>query len=300
MRNTYLCRLVGASVFYLIISTHGNAQPIIIKEASSVNVDGIISAGEWADADSIQIDISASAKVTILFKHDGTNFNFAFLNNLESSNIRFPEILLDVNNDKSASWMSDDWWFHVSATDCESNTAPNDYSNCLLVQPGWLGVNNFNSGPPLTDTVEIQIPFTKIDFLSQSTDTIGISFDVTNTFNAWNFWPSSGVNSSNPSTWGTAIVEFIASSTMEIQSTTVVLKISPNPVVDELALDLSDSGDRIQSISLTDLNGRVIYHSSPVGEPSFITIPVKDFARGVYILACTGFNSFVKKRIIKQ
>jgi len=301
MRKTQLLILGFFLPLYLFIDVNCFAQLIVIKEGSPVSIDGIISANEWIDADSILIDLTLSQKVTVKFKHDTNNFNFLFCNNLESFNIRFPEILLDLNNDKSVTWMNDDWWFHVSATDCESNTAANDYSNCLLVQPDWLAANNFVTGPPYTDTVEIQIPFSKVNFTSSTTDTIGISFDVTNTFNAWNYWPDNLVNSSMPATWASAVVEFISSSLSDIQQTPSHIYISPNPVSDNLSIDLKNSKNNLHLILMRDLKGSIVY-SSPkeiVFGSGIIIIPVSELPSGIYFLECKGDESTEIRKIVK-
>lgn len=167
-------------------------------------MDGIITAGEWSGAGEEIITLSASAEVKILYLHSDTALCFAYLGHLESA-MRFPEIYIDPDNSKSAAWEGDDWWFHVSATDCESQGAPSVYTHCNLIQPGWQGVPNISPGNPLTDTVEICIPFSKIGNGLSPGDTIGISFAVTNTFNAWNYWPAgAGINS--PATWGSAVI----------------------------------------------------------------------------------------------
>jgi hypothetical protein len=166
-------------------------------------IDGNISIGEWSDADTVQITVSVNKKVTVKYKHDSLNLYLAYCKNLESA-LRFPEVVMDINNDKSTSWMADDWWFHVSATDCESNMTPNNYSNCLAVQPGWQAIPNMVSGPPYTDTIEIKIPFVKVGINLHTNDTIGLAFDVTNTSTIWNYWPLGSVIN-NPSTWANAV-----------------------------------------------------------------------------------------------
>lgn len=179
--------------------TFGQTPTICIPYGKSASIDGVISAGEWDDADSVQIVIDYNL-TTIKYKHDSLNLYFAYLGHLQSA-ARVPEVVLDLSNDKSLTWHTDDWWFHVSATDCESQGTPNNFNNCQIVQPGWEGVPNMTTGPPFIDTIEIRISLAKIS-LSLS-DTIGIAFDITNTFDEWNFWPS-GANINNPSTWATA------------------------------------------------------------------------------------------------
>jgi hypothetical protein len=100
----------------------------------------------------------------------------------------------------------DDWWFHVSATDCEARGTYFVWDDCSVVQSDWQGVPNFASGPdpvPL-DTFEIEIPFDKIGIILG--DTIGIGFDVEYVPTEYGFWPE-GMTMESPATWGTAIIE---------------------------------------------------------------------------------------------
>jgi hypothetical protein len=279
------------SVIFLVLCIgleNVHAQLIHIRQGTVVQVDGTIGSTEWSDADSILIDLNTTQKVTVKFKHDGSNFNFTFLNNLESFNIRFPEILFDINNDKSLSWQNDDWWFHVSATDCESNTAANDYSNCLLVQPDWLAVNNFQSGPPMTDTVEIQIPFTKVNFNSTFTDTIGIAFDVTNTFSAWNYWPDPLVDVQIPTSWGNAIVEFNTSGLKGINDPTPRSLVISNPVEEILHLTFYSPLYTDRILRLRDIRGQVIrtIKMNNIDVNDKVSVPVGSLSPGMYFLEC--------------
>lgn len=173
-----------------------------IPKGTSIVADGIISQNEWDDANAIQIASAGNKTVRVLFKHNGNALMFAFLDNLGSANFRFPELLLDINNDKSQQWQNDDWWFHVSATNCFHRGAPNIYDNCEDEQPDWEA-NNFSVELP--DTVEIKIPFSLVE-MDSNVKYIGMAFDVTNTFNAWEYFPSNA-DSLNPSTWATGIIE---------------------------------------------------------------------------------------------
>src|SRR3989339_198211 len=105
------------SIFLIIISSSVFSQETInINKGVSISVDGVISPGEWEDANNVEIISAGDKIVKVLFKHDGENMLFAFLDNLASAEWRFPEIFFDVNNDKSTNWFYDDWWFHVSST----------------------------------------------------------------------------------------------------------------------------------------------------------------------------------------
>jgi hypothetical protein len=223
----------------------------------------------------VEIIINASQKVMVKYKHDNANFYFVFLKNLESA-MRMPEVVMDINNSKSATWQSDDWWFHVSGTDCESNGSPNNYSNCQPVQPGWEGVPNMSSGPPYTDTVEIRISFTKVGLTLPTHSVIGLAFDVTNTFSAWNFWPS-GANINSPATWATAIL--CAPSWLHEISGNYGIHIYPNPSQKDMLY--FRSGQEMKSLEMFDTRGKVLFSSGPINN-SFFELDTRAFPSGIY------------------
>ncbi len=284
------------AILFFITLSESKAQYIRIRQGSSPLTDGVLSPLEWNDADSVLISLDVSRQVTVKFKHDGVNFYFAFLNNLESYNIRFPEILLDINNDKSPFWQNDDWWFHVSATDCESDSMANDYSNCLAVQSDWTAVPNFAAGLPYTDTVEIEIPFSKVGFNSISTDTIGLAFDVTNTFSVWNFWPGTNVDLSVPASWGSAVVEFTVNSIAEKPQLADRVQVSPNPFSDCLSFTADINRNEGMHVCLLDPGGREIYHEYRDRFADQWQLSLPELSAGIYFLE---LRTAMKKEIIR-
>lgn len=161
-------------------------QPIItFPNSTSPQIDGALLAEEWSDAATVDIRINTNETVKVYYKASNDTLYFAFTGHLESGNVRFPEICLDTGNDKTDVWDTNDWWFHVSASDCDHHGAPGVYTNCAPQQEDWLGMPNITQGLPWTDTVEIAIPLTKLNISPE--DTFGIAFNVTNTFNTWKF-----------------------------------------------------------------------------------------------------------------
>ena len=286
-------KIITSLLLFIAISINVSAQYVYVRSGSTVVIDGIASPMEWGDADSVFITISSGVEVTVKFKHDGSNFNFAFMGNLESFNVRFPEILFDIDNDKSAGWMND-WWFHVSATDCESNNAANDYSNCNAVQPDWTAESNFNTGAPITDTVEIQIPFTKVGFMSTQTDTIGLTFDVTNTLNAWNYWPS-GASNTNPGTWGSAIIEFPTG--VKDQARQETLFIYPNPASEFFMVGFQGQISSYVGLRVIDMMGKEVKRITINGHERIYS---GDLAGGLYFLEINTGDGIFYGRFNKQ
>jgi hypothetical protein len=93
-------------------------------------IDGVITNGEMHKCQFVVIQSADGSPATVYFKHNFEGFYFAFVGLRNLPYYRFPEVLLDLNNDKSADWQTDDWWFHVSATDCENQGEWGDYSVC--------------------------------------------------------------------------------------------------------------------------------------------------------------------------
>jgi hypothetical protein len=133
-------------------------------------------------------------------KHDGENLYFLFFGGIMTNGFRFPEINIDVNNDKSQQWMNDDWWFHVSAIDCENNEAPGVYDNCSLEKETWLAVNNYTQQNGPQETIEVMIPFELIGLVKNNDAEIGLCLDVSNTQTIWEHFPTDA-NYQIPATW---------------------------------------------------------------------------------------------------
>ncbi|HUV29627.1 MAG TPA: CRTAC1 family protein [Acidobacteriota bacterium] len=178
-----------------------------IPFGAPVVMDGTLDPGEWSDAVLRQFTVDNWVDVTVMIKHDGTNllaaYHYVFR---QEENLCLPEMLIDVGNDKTEHWMSDDWWFHVSASDCEAHGTYDLYNDCSVVQPDWEGIPNFPMvpDPPPLDTFEIRIPLTKIGVAVG--DAIGLAFRAEWVPTIYGYWPADAAVES-PATWGTAILK---------------------------------------------------------------------------------------------
>ncbi len=269
---------------------------ISIPQSSSATIDGKISAGEWDNCDSIEISFSGR-KVKVLFKHDGANLYLAYRGSLQSANVRFPEVLLDINNDKSPGWMVDDWWFHVSATDCDYQGQYGNYDSCAAVRPNWTAVPNFTMGGKITDTVEVKIPFHTVGLDLNVSDSIGLAFNVTNTLNQWNYWPTSA-DKDVPLTWGTAFFQRLNFSTAE-NSVPATVSIYPNPNNGNFTLIASELLS-IDAIRIYDLTGRLIHDSyiNEVNENGQFQIESHLPSGTYYIAVQSGNQNYLSKLIM--
>ena len=271
-----ILNLVAFTFFYGQVSL-AQTSTICIPYGLPATIDGNFSASEWAGANSLVINISAADSVIVYLKHDSLNLYLAYLNNLESS-FRFPEIMVDPDNEKSSAWQPDDWWFHISATDCESIGIPSDYGDCSVVQPDWEGVPNMVSGPPFVDTIEIIIPFVKAGIDLSLNDTIGLALDVTNTSSIWNMWPASA-DIDNPSTWANAVF-CVTIAELNDQMENFDYQIYPNPANQTIYFSSSASKDFVSGFKVYDFTGRHI-----------INLNHEKISNGVYELSTAALSS---------
>ena len=191
----------------VLISCGGTSRGnrLDIKHGGSIVIDGAFSSGEWSDANSLQIGIELGWTVQVYYKHDRSNLYVAFSNLVNNGRKLYPELLLDMTNGKTASWNSNDWWFHASFNDCEGDGVYGIYTfgdkgSCQKDHIDWTA-NNY----PLSSEgiIEIKIPYIKVGLVPSSGKTVGIAFDVTNAVNKWYLWPA-GAKLENPSTWAVA------------------------------------------------------------------------------------------------
>jgi hypothetical protein len=125
---------------------------------------------------------------------------------LDQDSIFCPELIFDINNDKSISWRSEDWWFHVSCSDCDVQGTYDNYGNCSIIRPDWEGVHNYDCGQspiPSLNFFEIKIPFNKINI--DFNDTFGLGIRVIFNTELYTLWPN-GMSMDSPATWATAVI----------------------------------------------------------------------------------------------
>ena len=269
------------------------AQVIYIPYAASPQIDGTIGGSEWNNAGSTDISVMANtAIVHILFQHDSSNLYIAYLGNLQTSGTRFPEVLIDADYDKSAVWMSDDWWFHVSATDCEYMGAHSNYDSCMLVRPNWTAVPNFTGGP-VVDTVEIAIPFATIGYDINSRDTLGLSFAV-NDFIIWEYWPASA-DIDVPSSWGLAVFDLNTGLEEGLKPDDFV-KIFPNPSTDG-CFTMSSESPLNGQLLVRDLTGRKVMRKS-VSASCIEVIDLTGEEAGMYVVSFVSKDRVMQKRVV--
>ena len=214
MSRQVLAVAVTGTVASILLSSWGESlerstEARSVPYGKSVTIDGNISALEWVDADSVAFAVGDSVSATVALKHDGSSLLAVFVFERESEvGMCFPEVFLDVNNDKGKNMLADDWWFHVSASNCEARGAFDNYSRCSR-SADWDAARNYATGddPAPIDTIELRIPFDKIGM--QVGNVFGLAFRVeyqVRVAGIWHpttsLWPS-GATAGEPETWQT-------------------------------------------------------------------------------------------------
>jgi len=281
---------------FLLPALQSSAQtvPYEICSGSTPQLEGLRSPGEWDDASSVGINAPSGA-VTVSYKHNGDSLFFLFEGPLESANARFPEVLIDAGNDKAVNWDANDWWFHVSATDCSFNGQYGNYSgNCFADHSSWSGVPNMVNGPPHTDTIEISIPFSTLGIASG--DTIGLTFDVTNTATAWSHWPAAA-GRNNPSTWATAMISACTIGIAEKQQAST-WRCFPQPFRETCRLE--NPQGKSANISLLSADGRTLLRRTVAAGDASLELDLRSLPAGFYFLEIAEADRLQMLRLVKQ
>jgi hypothetical protein len=281
------------SLLFSFAFLFSNSQPIIQANfGDHMYMDGIAYGLEYQNVDTIDIFNNSGDSTEFRIMYDLDNLYIAAIGNLESKNL-FPEVLISSKWDNSTSWESgEDWFFHVSATDCESSVQYGDFNNCDTVQPDWIGIPNFEPGQPFTEVVEIAIPFSKIGYQLSSSDTIAICLMTTNTFNQFNYFPKQS-SYNNPTTWAKLVLESAGTSNTELNYRSKKIFLYPNPAENLISLSNFEVNTKY---FITDILGREINSGflDNRGE-----INVASLKSGVYLLNVEGEKMQVEKFIKK-
>lgn len=263
-----------------IIGSTLSAQVVIgIPQSAGAAIDGEIRSAEWQLAATTSLIQSNGDTSWILMQHDGANLYFAFYGNLQKGQVVFPEILLDVDHSRSANWQPDDWWFHVSATDCDYQGAYGNFDSCALQRPNWEAVPNFTTGLPYTDSIEVKIPFSTLNYSFMPMDTIGLAVVLSNTVNIFDSWPGPASHL-QPSTWSEAVLlPWLSISEREA----VDWNVFPNPAIDNITISFGILNGPAK-LNVYTTSGQLIMKKSLLlhqNEHSSIELSL---ARGIYVL----------------
>ncbi len=283
-------RSLIVTIFLLLLVKAVSSQVLHIPYGPAISNDGVVNSTEWMGADTVLIQQSSIYTTSVLYKHDGQNLYIAFERNLQSPFMYFPEVNIDANHDGTNTFQNDDWWFHVSATDCEYQGSYGVYHNCQAARPNWTANPNFSSSGPLVNKVEVSIPFQTIGV--QSTDTVGILFFLNN-FQSFKYHDPTA-NHLDPSSWTTAVLDPLPTSIIEKKITD--LKIFPNPSEGSFHLQLEDA--RLNSpYTIRDFSGKQI-ESGTISK--WGKVDLGKYPSGIYFIEVEIGNRALRKKLIKS
>jgi hypothetical protein len=268
-----------------------------IPEGRPATIDGTVYSNEWGDAAKVTLPtgIPLADEVDVYLKHANETLYICYVGDFEQGNPKFPEICLDPDWDQSPSWQADDWWFHISATDCDFQGDYSNFQNCDTVQSDWNAAPNISPGPPSTAAIEMYIPFSKISPALTVQDTVGLRLQMGTIAGPAEFWPEASFLG-DPSTWATAIFQQNVTGIEEIQWGKN-FQIYPNPTRNIVNLRWDPSIDQLQHIIVRDLSGRQVEYSTVSAGVNQKQLNLQ-LPSGVYFLELNGARYQTVKRII--
>ena len=185
------------------------AEPLEIPWGTAPRIDGIFGPAEWEGSATVQMEAGhGTIEVHVHLVHDGQQLYLAFeyVKNPRNEHI-YPEILVSPNALRTAEWDKDDWWFHVSGTNCDAHGGYDDYSRCEPTRPLWLGRPNYRAGSRVCAT-EIRIPLSMVGIEPEAAFGFALSVWCAPS-EARGYWPDSA-SIGSPATWGEAVLSAMA------------------------------------------------------------------------------------------
>jgi hypothetical protein len=151
----------------------------------------------------VGINVATGWLVRIRCSHDRRELTCR-IDNLAAAGVeRFPELMVDPQDEGTRRWRKGQWWLHSSYNLCEGNGEFNVYERdgvfqCSQEKPGW-NANHF----PLKqgEAMVIHITLSKLGLAPGRR--FRLAFDVTDTQSHWSFWPTNAKLAS-PATWAQA------------------------------------------------------------------------------------------------
>ncbi|MFZ4740211.1 MAG: T9SS type A sorting domain-containing protein [Bacteroidales bacterium] len=290
---------------FLLLVQNVNAQPIrTLKAKSTPLIDGHYNYQEWSDADTASINLIDGRFINVKFKRDNTAFYFVFYGPIASYGggyAMFPEVAFDPLHNKGNVWQSDDQWFHVSYTDCSNIGLPDVWANCIGTQPDWTGIPNFSMSLQ-PDTIEMAIPFAKLQLNIQTTDTIGFCL-MTNTSTGTpndivRTWPQSS-NKQIPQSWAKIVIDRTIGIRTEATS-----QENPNiwfdSQLDKININFYNTKCNIFKAQIFDITGKQLIQIGQKIYDDFTSINVSHLKSGIYFVQLKTEDNTKTIKFIKR
>jgi len=93
------------------------------------------------------------------------------------------------------------------------------------------------------------------------------------------------------------LVNWSTSPTAEQRETTLIAKVAPNPVQDQVNISFSESSSLPLRINITDVSGKLLFQVNPA---VFTTVDVSALSSGVYFIHIYWQQTSISQRLIKM
>jgi len=187
--------LLLASSLMTLVQAHPNYEIIAIA-GSTPTIEGIISPGEWDDANSETFN-----ETTVFVKQDGVNLHIAF-NATDNTYSEYDEfdITIGVDHDGNATLQTDDIGFSVTRNGIiyELNVTMGTWTPSEYVS-GWTA-DASSTGNAWQS--EFNITYSKLNITAGTAKTLGVFFSSLDVEIAAYGWPLPPSNPYSPATWG--------------------------------------------------------------------------------------------------
>lgn len=248
-----------------LISFAHSGDTVYVEQGTSPVIDGIISAGEWDDAEIITFTGYNGIIVTCYLKHNGTDTLYIAQDVPEMIGGDHGYIWFDTDNDGGTAPKTDDFWLSSYYFDrwpyIESLGTGTNWGT--WVSPiNWYREHTGEGWSYDHGQMEFAIAFDKIGITADLEKTIGfmIGFgDNPDQTDCW-FWPSSGYNHKNPNAWADLLF-FNTQTYIREQDKNHSISIYPNPTTGFFIIkgeNLPAGQASIQSIEITNISGQTI------------------------------------------
>ncbi len=269
--------------FRVAVATSGDT--IRVLSGSEPVVDGVLSPGEWSDAESVQLP---DPGFRVYFKHSETDLYIAFAD--PYGYCRSSGIYVDKQNDKDALPQADDLWLHGSAAQFEWEG--NGTSTWQQTTPqGWEYSSNTAN--------EYRISLSKLGIVNADGRTIGLLFS----FLDWSVgqgeitWPGGGFqNCGTPAAWATAVIVPGTTAIEQAKKPEMRVDIFPNPANDSMAIRIPNGTDA--AVEIMNMDGSLNRSIDFVSPQS--SIDVHDLSRGMYFLRIHNREGVRVKKFLKN
>lgn len=274
-----------------------SGDTIYVEQGTSPVIDGVISAGEWDDAETITFTGYNGVVISCYFKYNGDTLYIA-QDTPEMIGGDHGYLWFDTDNDGGTAPKTDDFWlskyYFDGWAEVESSGTGSDWGS--WISPiNWYGIHTGDGWSYDHGQMEFAIAFNKLGIISGNIKTIGFMMgfgdnpDQTDCY----FWPSLGYNHENPNLWADMLISF-PTKIKQYEIETLGYAIYPNPTTGIFTV----KGNNIISVEIINFNGQVIKQITM--NSSQLILNLGEQGKGIYIVKIITEKETIFNKIIKN